>query len=53
VQYGEERLLVMLRWGVNLAPQAMLEHLLADIDRFVAAAPQHDDITCLLLKCSL
>ena len=50
VQYGEERLLVMLRWGVNLAPQAMLEHLLADIDRFVADAPQHDDITCLLLK---
>jgi len=53
VQYGEERLLVMLRWGVNLAPQMMLEYLLADIDRFEADAPQHDDITCLLMKCGL
>jgi len=35
------RLLVMLRWGVNLAPQVMLEYLLADIDRFEADAPQH------------
>ena len=51
VQYGEERLLTMLRWGVNLAPQMMLEYLLADIDRFEADAPQHDDITCLLMKC--
>ena len=51
LQYGEERLLVMLRWGVNLAPQAMLEQLLADIGRFEADAPQHDDITCLLMKC--
>jgi sigma-B regulation protein RsbU (phosphoserine phosphatase) len=53
VQYGEERLLVMLRWGVNLAPHMMLEYLLADIDRFEADAPQHDDITCLLMKCGL
>ncbi len=51
LQYGEERLLTMLRWGVNLAPQAMLEQLLADIGRFEADAPQHDDITCLLMKC--
>jgi phosphoserine phosphatase RsbU/P len=51
VQYGEERLLVMLRWGVNLTPQVMLEQLFADVDRFVALAPQHDDITCLLMKC--
>jgi phosphoserine phosphatase RsbU/P len=49
-QYSEERFLVMLHWGINLAPQVMLQQLLADIDRFVANAPQHDDITCLLLK---
>ena len=50
-QYGEERLLVMLRWGVNLAPQVLLDYLLADVDRFEANAPQHDDITCVLVKC--
>jgi sigma-B regulation protein RsbU (phosphoserine phosphatase) len=50
-QYGEERLLVMLRWGVNLAPQVLLDYLLADVERFEANAPQHDDITCVLVKC--
>jgi len=51
-QYSEERLLVMLRWGVQLPPKMLLDYILADIDRFVAQAPQHDDITCLLMKCS-
>jgi sigma-B regulation protein RsbU (phosphoserine phosphatase) len=50
-EYGEERLLVMLRWGVNLAPQMLLDYLLADVDRFEENAPQHDDITCVLVKC--
>jgi serine phosphatase RsbU (regulator of sigma subunit) len=49
-QYGEERLMTMARWGVNLAPSALLTYLFADIDRFVANAAQHDDITCMLLK---
>jgi sigma-B regulation protein RsbU (phosphoserine phosphatase) len=51
-QYGEERLLVMLRWGAQMPPAMLLEQLFADVDRFVANAPQHDDITCLLMKCS-
>ena len=50
-QYGEERLLVMLRWGAQLPPKMLLDYILQDIDRFVAQAPQHDDITCLLMKC--
>jgi serine phosphatase RsbU (regulator of sigma subunit) len=49
-QYGEERLLTMARWGVNLTPSALLNYLFADIDRFVANAAQHDDITCMLVK---
>ena len=49
-QYGEERLLTMTRWGVNLAPNVLLGYLFADIDRFVANAAQHDDITCMLVK---
>ena len=50
LQYGEPRLLTMLRWGMNQTPAILLQYLLADIDRFVANAPQHDDITCLLVK---
>jgi sigma-B regulation protein RsbU (phosphoserine phosphatase) len=49
-QYGEDRLLTMARWGVNLAPSVLLQSLFADIDRFVANAAQHDDITCMLVK---
>ena len=49
-QYGEERLLAVLRWGVSLAPQVLLEALLADVVRFEANAPQHDDITCVMVK---
>jgi hypothetical protein len=49
-QYGEERLLTMARWGVNLTPSVLLNYLFADIDRFVANAAQHDDITCMLVK---
>jgi phosphoserine phosphatase RsbU/P len=52
LQYGEERLAVMLRWGAQMQPAVLLEQLFADVDRFVANAPQHDDITCLLMKCS-
>ncbi len=49
-QYSEDRLLVMLRWGAGLAPGLLLNAILNDVDRFVANAPQHDDITCMLLR---
>jgi len=49
-QYGEDRLLVMLRWGMGLTPAMLLNSILSDIDRFVVNAPQHDDITCMLLR---
>jgi sigma-B regulation protein RsbU (phosphoserine phosphatase) len=49
-EYGEERLMTMLRWGANLAPQQLLDYLLADVDRFEANASQHDDITLVMLK---
>jgi serine phosphatase RsbU (regulator of sigma subunit) len=28
----------------------MLQRLLAEVDLFVGATPQHDDVTCLLVK---
>jgi serine phosphatase RsbU (regulator of sigma subunit) len=31
-------------------PAELLRRLLVDLDRFVGNTPQHDDMTCLLLK---
>ncbi len=49
-QYGEDRLLVMLRWGTGLPPSVLLRALVADINRFAGDVPQHDDITCMLVR---
>jgi len=49
-EYGETRLMVMLHSGVALAPQMLLQATMADVDRFVGDAPQHDDVTLLLVK---
>jgi serine phosphatase RsbU (regulator of sigma subunit) len=51
-EYGEQRLMTMLHSGVALAPQMLLQGIMGDIDRFVRDAPQHDDVTLLLVKCS-
>jgi serine phosphatase RsbU (regulator of sigma subunit) len=32
------------------SPPEMLGELLTELDRFVGNTPQHDDMTCLLLK---
>jgi len=49
-EYGEERLTNMLHSGVALTPQVLLNNLMSDLDRFAGGAPQHDDVTCMLLK---
>ncbi len=51
-EYGEARLMAALNANTALAPQALLNGIMMDIDRFVAGAPQHDDITLMLLKAS-
>ena len=50
LQYGEDRLLTLLRWGAAMSPAVLLQAMLTDIDRFAQNAPQHDDITCMLLR---
>ena len=50
MEYGEDRLLLMINAGLALTPAQMLHQIMADLDRFVATTPQHDDITCLLIK---
>ena len=49
-EYGEPRLLEVLNAGAASAPDEMLRRMMSDVDGFVGATPQHDDITCLLVK---
>jgi len=48
--YGEARLLSVLDAGKSLSPAEMLKRLMYEVDVFVGNTPQHDDITCMLLK---
>src|SRR5579862_9625197 len=49
-EYGETRLLAAIEDGKSVEPAEMLKRLLAEVDLFVGSTPQHDDVTCLLLK---
>jgi sigma-B regulation protein RsbU (phosphoserine phosphatase) len=49
-EYGEPELIRQVDRGAGSAPAELLRTLLADLDRYVGNTPQHDDITCLLLK---
>ena len=49
-EYGEYRFITMLNSGVMLTPAMLLNSVMVDLDRFVGDAPQHDDITCMLLR---
>jgi len=51
-EYGESRLLFAVNVGADLTPGQLLQNVMADLDRFVAGAPQHDDVTCMLVKVS-
>jgi len=51
-EYGEDRLLQVLAAGAAATPDELLRRMMGDLDLFVGATPQHDDITCLLLKVS-
>jgi sigma-B regulation protein RsbU (phosphoserine phosphatase) len=50
--YGEPRLLDVLRAGAGSSPDELLRRMLGEVDAFVGATPQHDDITCMLVKIS-
>jgi hypothetical protein len=49
-EYGETRLLVTLEAGKSLQPNDLLKRLMYELDVFVGNTPQHDDVTCMLLK---
>jgi phosphoserine phosphatase RsbU/P len=49
-EYGEPRLRQMLQAYAASPPEIILRSLLFDIQAFAGTAPQHDDVTLLLLK---
>ncbi|HTT23510.1 MAG TPA: PP2C family protein-serine/threonine phosphatase [Candidatus Sulfotelmatobacter sp.] len=49
-EYGEVRLLTALDAGRLLPPGELLKRLMSELDLFVGNTPQHDDVTCMLLK---
>jgi serine phosphatase RsbU (regulator of sigma subunit) len=49
-EFGEVRLAQLLQSNANTNPQDLLRRIMVDLDYFVGATPQHDDVTCLLVK---
>lgn len=49
-EWGDERLLACLRPVANAPVQEIVTEIFKEIDVFAGAAPQHDDITLLILK---
>ena len=49
-EYGEAALIRLVDRESESAPAELLRSLLAELDGYVGNTPQHDDITCLLLK---
>src|SRR5271165_2085427 len=49
-EYGEARLLAELEAGKASTPAEMLKRLMSAVYLFVGNTPQHDDVTCMLLK---
>ena len=48
--FGEARLAQLVREHGHLPPEELRERILREIESFVAGAPQHDDMTMILLK---
>jgi sigma-B regulation protein RsbU (phosphoserine phosphatase) len=51
-EFGENLLINSLRSVPNGTAKQVLRQLMINIEGFVATAPQHDDITCMILRCT-
>lgn len=49
-EWGEERMVAAARARLPESASAILQHIVTEADRFAATAPQHDDMTLLLMK---
>jgi sigma-B regulation protein RsbU (phosphoserine phosphatase) len=49
-EYGESRLLQTIAAGSQDTPAQLMHRIMTSLDFFVGNTPQHDDMTCLLVK---
>ena len=49
-EWGEERMIVAARAAQHRSASEVLDTIFAAADAFTAGAPQHDDMTLLVLK---
>jgi sigma-B regulation protein RsbU (phosphoserine phosphatase) len=49
-EYGETRVFSVLEASTSATPADLLKRLMSALDLFVGSTPQHDDVTCMLLK---
>ena len=49
-EYGERRLLDVLQAGASATPDELLRRMMSEADAFVGDTPQHDDITCMVVR---
>ncbi|MFY9909159.1 MAG: PP2C family protein-serine/threonine phosphatase [Candidatus Sulfotelmatobacter sp.] len=49
-EYEESRVITLLGANASATPKEFLDRLMASLDLFVGSTPQHDDVTCLLIK---
>jgi serine phosphatase RsbU (regulator of sigma subunit) len=49
-EYGEQRLVDVVHGGITATPDELLRRIMSDLDAFVGPTPQHDDVTCMLVK---
>jgi sigma-B regulation protein RsbU (phosphoserine phosphatase) len=50
-EWGEERLLPLVRRARGEAPDTLIATIMAGADAFVNGAPQHDDMTLVVARC--
>ena len=50
LDFGEARLISLLEKAGGERSALTLSNLMQDLDEFVGAAVQHDDITCLIVR---
>jgi phosphoserine phosphatase RsbU/P len=49
-EYGELRLIQLLQAGTGATADASLRRLMSHVEMYAGTTPQHDDITCLVLR---
>jgi sigma-B regulation protein RsbU (phosphoserine phosphatase) len=50
IEFGEERMIAVVEADPGATPDDALRRMIEAIDTFVGNTPQHDDITCVLVK---